>query len=61
MKHFKYLLAGAFGLGVPVLLGFGIGALLKIAPVIGYSLFGLLILALMYVYGKRIINSSDGE
>ncbi len=59
MKHLKYLLTGAFGLGVPVLLGVGIGALLKTAPVVGYSLFGLLILALMYLFGKRL--ASNGE
>ena len=56
MKHIKYLLTGAVSLGVPVLLGVGIGILYRIAPAVGISLIMLLVLVLMYKFGKKISN-----
>ena len=56
MKHIKYLLTGAVSLGVPVLLGVGIAILYRIAPAVGISLIMLLVLVLMYKFGKKISN-----
>jgi hypothetical protein len=58
MKHLKYLLTGTALIGLPVAIGLGIGLLMKTMPVVGYTVFGLLLLALLYLYGRKTLENN---
>jgi hypothetical protein len=58
MKHLKYLLTGTTLIGLPVAIGLGIGLLMKTMPVVGYTVFGLVLLTFVYLYGRKTLENN---
>jgi hypothetical protein len=58
MKHLKYLLTGTALIGLPVAIGLGIGLLMKTMPVVGYTVFGLVLLTFVYLYGRKTLENN---
>jgi hypothetical protein len=58
MKHLKYLLTGTALIGLPVAIGLGIGLLMRTMPVVGYTVFGLVLLTFVYLYGRKTLENN---